>query len=496
MLVTDSGPVSVSLSDVPAKEVVTNGQAVRSGPGQLPHAGENGCGLPLPSAEILEALQAAVYTTDALGRITFYNQAAVALWGIAPEIGKSEFCGAWKMRWPDGSPLPHDQCPMAVALKEGRTISGAEAIAVRPDGTEVPFLSYPTPIRDAKGVIVGAVNMLIDIGERRRTEQSAQMLAAIVESSDDAIVSKDLNGIIASWNAGAEQLFGYKAEEAIGKPILMLIPTGRHNEEPEILARIRRGERIDHYETIRRRKDGSLVEISLTVSPIRDGSGKVVGASKIARDITERRRVEEQRRLLLKEMSHRVKNLFSLAGSIVEISARHAETPQEMARSVRARLGALSRAHQLTLPSLRAAGDRAEEATSLEDLLRTVVEPYLDAETKQQIEFHGPAVEIGAKAVTGLSLLLHEFTTNAAKYGALSSAGGQLSVEWRVENGHVRMVWRESGGPPIAGEPEDEGFGSLMTNATAAQFGAAISRDWQPGGLVITLELPLDRLAS
>src|SRR2546423_459307 len=97
--------------------------------------------------DLLEALQAAVYTTDAYGRITFYNQAAVDIWGVRPEIGKSEFCGSWRMQWPDGTPLPHNECPMAIALKEGRAIVGAEAIAERPDGTLVPFLAYPTPVR-------------------------------------------------------------------------------------------------------------------------------------------------------------------------------------------------------------------------------------------------------------------------------------------------------------------------------------------------------------
>ena len=214
--------------------------------------------LPRPSTEVLEALQAAVYTTDAGGRITFYNQAAVDLWGIAPEIGKSEFCGSWRMEWPDGQPLPHDECPMAIALKEGRAIHGAEAVAIRPDGTRVPFLAYPTPLRDSTGRLVGAVNMLVNISARKHVEKAAQTLAAIVASSDDAIVSKDLNGVIASWNESAERLFGYSAEEAIGKPVTMLIPTDRDNEEPEIINRIRRGERIEHYETIRQRKDGEI----------------------------------------------------------------------------------------------------------------------------------------------------------------------------------------------------------------------------------------------
>ena len=135
----------------------------------------------------------------------------------------------------------------------------------------------------------------------------AQRLAAIVESSDDAIISKDLNGVIQTWNRGAERVFGYTAEEAVGKPVTILIPPDRIDEEPGILARIRRGERIDHYETVRRRKDGSLIDISLTVSPIRDGDGRVAGASKIARDITERKKAENA----VRDSERKLQELFS-----------------------------------------------------------------------------------------------------------------------------------------------------------------------------------------
>ena len=194
---------------------------------------------------LIRALPAAIYTTDAAGRITFFNEAAAELWGCRPEIGKSEFCGSWKLYWPDGRPLPHGECPMAVALKEQRDVRGMEAVAERPDGTLVHFVPYPTPLFDDSGILIGAVNMLIDISDRKRADADAQRLASIVESSDDAIISKDLNGIITSWNGGAERLFGYTAEEVIGKPVTILIPADRMDEEPEILERIRRGERID-----------------------------------------------------------------------------------------------------------------------------------------------------------------------------------------------------------------------------------------------------------
>ncbi len=131
--------------------------------------------------DLVDALPAAIYTTDAAGRITYYNEAAAVLWGCRPVLGDSKWCGSWKLYWPDGRALPHDQCPMAIALKEERAVRGYEAIAERPDGVRVPFIPFPTPLYNASGVLIGAVNMLVDITDRKRTELDAQRLAAIVE---------------------------------------------------------------------------------------------------------------------------------------------------------------------------------------------------------------------------------------------------------------------------------------------------------------------------
>ncbi|TGU15451.1 PAS domain S-box protein, partial [bacterium M00.F.Ca.ET.156.01.1.1] len=222
--------------------------------------------------DLLEALPAAVYTTDADGRITFFNRAAVEMAGRVPALG-DEWCVTWRLFRTDGTFLPHDQCPMAVAIKEDRPIRGEEAIAERPDGTRVPFIPYPTPLHDSEGRLTGAINMLVDISDRKKAEEFAERLAAIVTFSDDAIVSKDTQGIIQTWNKGAERLFGYAAADVIGKPITILIPPERQDEEPEILARICRGEHIEHYETVRMKKDARLIDVSLTVSPLKDGKG-------------------------------------------------------------------------------------------------------------------------------------------------------------------------------------------------------------------------------
>jgi PAS domain S-box-containing protein len=243
--------------------------------------------------ELIETVPAAIYATDAAGRITFYNEAAATLWGCRPELGKSEFCGSWKLYWPDGTPLPHNKCPMAMALKQKKPIRGIEAVAERPDGVRVPFIPFPTPLFDETGALTGAVNLLVDISERKQAEQDGRRLAAIIESSEDAIVSRDLSGIITSWNLGAERLFGYAAEEMIGKSITLLIPVQLQQEEARVLERVTSGHRVEHFETTRVRKDGTPVTISLTVSPVRNAQGMVVGASKIARDVTERKMAEQ-----------------------------------------------------------------------------------------------------------------------------------------------------------------------------------------------------------
>jgi PAS domain S-box-containing protein len=252
--------------------------------------------------EMIDALPAAIYTTDAEGRLTHFNPAAVELSGRVPELGTERWCVTWKLFRPDGTPLPHDECPMAVALKEGRIVDGVEAIAERPDGKRVWFTPYPRPLRDAKGKMVGGINMLVDITERKRAERASGLLAAIVDSSDDAIVSKNLDGVITSWNNSAERLFGYTAEEAIGQHIRLIVPRDRWHEEAMILERLKRGERVEHFETVRVRKDGRTLDISLTISPVKDTAGTIVGTSKVARDITERKRVEQalaERALLL-----------------------------------------------------------------------------------------------------------------------------------------------------------------------------------------------------
>ena len=307
-------------------------------------------------------------------------------------------------------------------------------------------------------------------------------LAAIIEGSEDAIISKNLNGIIQTWNAGAARLFGYSAEEVIGKSVTILIPPDRLEEEPMILAQIHMGKRVEHFETKRRRKDGSLIDISLTISPIRNGHGAIVGASKIARDITERMMAQEQQQLLMGEMRHRVKNLFALAGAIVSISRKSSASENDVIENVQARLLALARAHELIL-SDRLLGPDNQEHVALLTLVQRILEPYVAG---SRISIQGHDLNVGGKAVTNLALLLHELATNAAKYGSLSVSEGRLDVVINEEGDQVRIVWRETNGPaPSNGSTK--GFGSRLEQGLARALDATIDRDWQETGLVVSV---------
>ena len=254
---------------------------------------------------LFDLVPVAVYVCDSDGIIQEYNRRAAELWGREPG-GNGQgprFCGSYKIYHPDGRLMPHEECPMARLLRGERLkAEDLEIIVERPDGERRHVIPAPRILTNIHGKITGAINSLFDITEQKRAEAAAMRLAALVRSSRDAVVAKDLNGIITDWNQSAQRIFGYKPKEIIGKSILTLIPRERQFEESEILRRIRCGESIDHYETIRRRKDGRLIDVSLTISPIKDLQGKVVGVSKIARDITERmaaeRRLAEQTRLL------------------------------------------------------------------------------------------------------------------------------------------------------------------------------------------------------
>jgi two-component system CheB/CheR fusion protein len=432
-------------------------------------------GLDTSSRIVLAALPVAIYATDAEGRITFYNEAAARFWGREPVLGVEKWCGSHRLYNADGTPMPRQDCPMALALKTSVPVHGLEAIIERPDGSRASFMPHSTPLFDERGQLNGAVNMLVDVTEQKILERDQAHHSAIVESSDDAILSKGLDGIIRSWNKGAERVFGYSADEAIGQPVLMLIPEERHNEEPGIIARIRQGERVDHYETIRRRKDGSLIEISLTISPVRDKSGVIIGASKIARDISHRRRAEEAKDLLLHEIKHRVKNTLGTVQAIASQTFRGA--PREERDAFGARLRAMAEAHDVL--TNREWGDVA-----VTDIVNRAVSPFNAA----RFTLRGDDSTLSSAKGLLLAMAVHELSTNAVKYGALSNGDGHIAIDWHGTPDRLVMHWHESGGPPVE-TPTKRGFGTnLIQRAMGGEHGGA-QFDYAPDGLKGTLQI-------
>lgn len=243
--------------------------------------------------ELVESSPVAIYTCDSSGYLTFFNPAAAALWGHEPEIGKEFWGGFRKIYYPNGQPMPLDASPMALVLKEGKSSEDLEIIIERPDHNFRNLLVFSRPLLDEKGCITGTHNTLVDITRQKLGEEKQAILTAIVESSDDAIISKNLDGIITSWNNAAERIFGYTEAETIGKHISILIPLALRAEEGTIISSIRAGRLIDHYQTIRLHKSGKEIPISLTISPVKNRFGQIIGASKIARDISERLHTEK-----------------------------------------------------------------------------------------------------------------------------------------------------------------------------------------------------------
>jgi len=432
----------------------------------------------------LEGMPVAAYTIDTEGFVTFCNRAGIKMAGREPRLGVDKWSILWRIRTPEGESVPAEDSPLAIALRERRSVQGFEFIAERPDGSSVRYIPHPTPLFDAQGRLTGAVNVLVDITQRHRAEVESAHLAAVVASSSDAIVSKTLKGIVMSWNAGAEKIFGYKAEEIVGQPILTIIPPELHQQEAEILARLERGERIEHFETERITKDGRRLNVSLTVSPVLDKRGNIIGASKVARDITDRKRAEKLQRLLVSELNHRVKNTLATVQSLANQTVRLARSPAEFATSFSGRVQALAHAHDLlTRNSWQGA-----------DIMMLVRDQLLLNDTEDpRISFSGPSVTLEAAPALHLALVLHELGTNARKYGSLSVPKGRLSISWTVRSGKdsgFLLKWQERGGPAVD-VPQRRGFGTTLIGKSLASHGGEVSIRYEAKGVTCEIMLPI-----
>jgi PAS domain S-box-containing protein len=336
------------------------------------------------------------------------------------------------------------------------------------------------PDIDQRGKVQGWIASIFDISDRAHAARDRERLASIVDFSDDAIVSKDLDGVIITWNKGAERIFGYSADEAVGKPITMLIPPDLQDEEPRILEHIRRGERIDHYETKRRHKDGRLLDISLTVSPVKDADGRIVGASKVARDVTDQKRAQEIEETLIREIQHRSNNQLAVIQAIAHQTLSGNPPLAEAKRVFDARLQALARAN-------RQLSQSSWSRVDLSEIVRSAMAPF-----GGRTMIDGVDVLIGAEHVQNFSLALHELATNAAKYGALSNERGRVEICWTIagdgRDNRLKFVWKERGGPRVVA-PTRRGFGTSLLKATFTDVRIDYSRE----GLTCEIDLVLGR---
>ena len=427
-------------------------------------------------ASLLTLSYEAIFAWRLDGPIELWNSGAERLYGFSSDeaVGRSSHALLQ-------TKFPTDFAELRSHLQNGRYWSG-ELRHVCKDGREV--------IVDSRMQLLGdnaVLEVNRDVTERKRieaelgeNEQRLRWLASIVESSDDAIVSKSLDGVITSWNRGAERVFGYTAEEAVGQPITIVIPQNRQDEERTILTRIRRGERVDHFETIRQRKHGSLIVVSLTVSPVRNAAGKIVGASKIARDITEQKRSQEQIATLAGEAEHRSKNLLANVQAIVNLS--QASNLDDLKKAIEGRIKALANVHSLFIEARWIGAELSTIATQ-------ELAPYF-ATGDNRVRIDGPPVMLEPTTAQAVAVALHELATNAAKYGSLSAENGHVDLKWSHEaNGRLSLRWTETGGPTVGQKPTRKGFGGRIIEQMIGQLKGETRFEWRAEGLVCEINL-------
>jgi PAS domain S-box-containing protein len=336
-------------------------------------------------------------------------------------------------------------------VKAGERLEHYETTRMRKDGRRVHVSLTVSPVRNARGEIIGASKIARDIGSQREGDRARALLAAIVESSNDAIISKDIEGVVTSWNHAAEKLYGYSAQDMIGTPVRRIIPAEMQWEEDTILAKIRAGERIEHFETVRLRKDGSRLEVSITVSPIRDAHGRVMGASKIARDIGAQRDAQRQKDQFLAILAHELRNpLAPISSALAVMDQPHLDAQRRDHALAIARRQTRHMANLLDdlLDVARIATGRVELKTTRFEL-RALVEHAVGA-ARPQVEAKRHSVEVRlpkeplwlhADEVRTLQVVSN-LLTNAVKY---TPPGGRIEVSVQAVGDMAEIRVRDNG---------------------------------------------------
>ena len=369
-------------------------------------------------------------------------------------------------------------------VASGEQIENYETVRLARNGRPIEVSIALSPICDGSGAVIGISSVIRDISQKKRAERGAAMLAAIVASTSDGVISKTLDGIITSWNNSAERILGYSEAEMLNQSIRRIIPLERQSEEDRILATVGRGEMIDNFETVRLRKDGSLIDVSVTVSPVRDSKGDVIGASKILRDIRDKRQTQQQLQDLLAEVNHRSKNLLSLVQAIARQMTRHGRE-LDLDRFLE-RLQAIASNQDLLIQN-------DWRFILLDELVRSQLRTFGDA-IGNRITIAGPYVELTPEAAQSIGMAVHELATNAAKYGALSNNEGRIDINWSRGGNRFGMHWIETGGPKVS-PPERTGFGSrVISDMVKLSLDGTVAVLFQPSGLSWQLSCPLERI--
>ena len=333
-----------------------------------------------------------------------------------------------------------------------------------------------------------SIGLIVDITDRKRGEEANALLASTVHSSSDAIFSIDPDLTVRTWNGGAERLYGYTALEAIGRSLQIICPEKLHDEQAGLYRETMSGKPV-LLETMRRHKDGRLIPVGISGSPIFAPDGRVIGVAAVHRDMTENRAYEEHLAFTLRELSHRTKNLLAVVQGLAHMIARRSDDIGDFEARFRGCVQALAYSHDLLV-------QHDWQGASLEELLRVQLAPFGGVDGAK-IVMQGPEVFLTPPTMQSLGLIMHELATNATKHGALSCPTGSISIGWSRDPGDngIRLNWQERGGPPV-GQPKRKGFGQVVFERIGASLDGAISVDFRPEGFVCDVTIAANNLLS
>jgi two-component sensor histidine kinase len=444
------------------------------------------------SATLLKDIPIGIYVCDRDGTLLQFNRRAAEIWGRSPTIASSDarFGAVARIQDRHGEPIALEELPMAIAIRTGQAVRDSELTLERPGGEHLTLLASADPLFDGRGVLIGAIASLQDIGElsamRRRVKERRGVGRYVMGALPVALYTTDAKGKLLFYNEAAARLWGRRPElgsdfwcgsEKIYTMDGQLLP---HDQCPMAVALRAKRAQIGP-EAITERPDGTRVPFLPHPTPIFDNKGEMIGAVNMLIDLSEQKQAMAQQRGLIDELNHRVKNTLATIQSLAAQTMRESRNVGE--RNFEARLMALSRVHdQLT----RHRWEWADFAVIAHD---TFAERR--AAVDARVHLQGPSVRLSARAALAVAMVLHELAGNAERYGALSTATGTMSLDWRVESKQLLVDWQEQGGPAVT-VPHKRGFGArLLERSIAHELGGRSKLEFAPGGVHCAMEIPL-----